>query len=76
MKEKNMAAAHHAEKGRNVSGHKGVSAGEPDDSVPMDFKGTVYTCPMHPEVRSAEPGDCPKCGMHLVPRAEAGACRA
>ena len=29
--------------------------------------GTVYTCPMHPEVRQAEPGDCPKCGMHLVP---------
>jgi P-type Cu+ transporter len=66
MKEKNMAAAHHAEKGRNVSGHKGVSAGEPDDSVPMDFKGTVYTCPMHPEVRRIEPGDCPKCNMHLV----------
>ncbi|WP_205664856.1 copper-transporting P-type ATPase [Tsuneonella suprasediminis] len=29
--------------------------------------GTVYTCPMHPEVRQVEPGDCPKCGMHLVP---------
>ncbi|UWQ90381.1 cadmium-translocating P-type ATPase [Rhodobacteraceae bacterium M382] len=27
---------------------------------------TVYTCPMHPEVRAEEPGDCPKCGMHLV----------
>ena len=26
-----------------------------------------YTCPMHPEVRQDEPGDCPKCGMHLVP---------
>ncbi len=29
--------------------------------------GTVYTCPMHPEVRSDEPGNCPKCGMFLVP---------
>ncbi|MBN8830011.1 MAG: copper-translocating P-type ATPase [Sphingomonadales bacterium] len=28
---------------------------------------TVYTCPMHPEVRQEGPGDCPKCGMHLVP---------
>lgn len=28
---------------------------------------TVYTCPMHPEVRSNEPGRCPKCGMKLVP---------
>ena len=24
-----------------------------------------YTCPMHPEVRQAAPGDCPKCGMAL-----------
>ena len=28
---------------------------------------TVYTCPMHPEVRSNAPGKCPKCGMDLVP---------
>ena len=26
-----------------------------------------FTCPMHPEVRSDEPGRCPKCGMNLVP---------
>lgn len=30
-------------------------------------QGTVYTCPMHPEVRQDHPGDCPKCGMHLEP---------
>jgi len=24
-----------------------------------------YSCPMHPEVKSKTPGDCPKCGMHL-----------
>jgi P-type Cu+ transporter len=29
--------------------------------------GTVYTCPMHPEVRQANPGVCPKCGMALEP---------
>lgn len=26
----------------------------------------IYTCTMHPEVRSDKPGDCPKCGMKLV----------
>ena len=28
---------------------------------------TVYTCPMHPEVREKHPGNCPKCGMALEP---------
>src|SRR5690606_11138136 len=27
----------------------------------------IYTCPMHPEVKSATPGNCPRCGMKLVP---------
>jgi Cu+-exporting ATPase len=27
----------------------------------------VYTCPMHPEIRSATPGNCPLCGMALEP---------
>jgi Cu+-exporting ATPase len=30
---------------------------------------TIYTCPMHPEVRQDHPGDCPKCGMALEPAA-------
>ncbi len=29
--------------------------------------GTVYTCPMHPEIRRDRPGHCPKCGMALEP---------
>ncbi len=28
-----------------------------------------YTCPMHPDVRQSEPGNCPKCGMTLEPAA-------
>ncbi len=30
----------------------------------------VYTCPMHPEIRQATPGSCPKCGMALEPVSE------
>jgi len=30
---------------------------------------SVYTCPMHPQIRQDEPGDCPICGMKLVPAA-------
>ena len=29
--------------------------------------GTVYTCPMHPQIRRSEPGSCPICGMALEP---------
>jgi P-type Cu+ transporter len=30
-------------------------------------EGTIYTCPMHPEIRQPAPGNCPKCGMTLEP---------
>ncbi len=30
----------------------------------------VYTCSMHPQVRQNEPGDCPICGMELIPAKE------
>ena len=30
-------------------------------------EGTVYTCPMHPEIEQAGPGTCPICGMALEP---------
>ncbi|MBF6024855.1 heavy metal translocating P-type ATPase [Lysobacter niastensis] len=29
--------------------------------------GTIYTCPMHPQIRQAHPGTCPICGMALEP---------
>jgi Cu+-exporting ATPase len=34
-----------------------------------DAKNTIYTCPMHPEVRQLGPGSCPICGMALEPEA-------
>jgi P-type Cu+ transporter len=42
------------------------------DNIP---DGTIYTCPMHPEIRQVGPGHCPICGMALEPvlmTAEAG----
>lgn len=40
-------------------------AGKPmPEAVP---EGTIYTCPMHPEVRQVGPGSCPICGMALEP---------
>src|ERR1035438_6569934 len=30
-------------------------------------KGTIYTCPMHPQIRQVGPGNCPICGMTLEP---------
>jgi Cu+-exporting ATPase len=34
------------------------------DALP---EGTIYTCPMHPQIRQAGPGNCPICGMALEP---------
>ena len=34
--------------------------------------GAQYTCPMHPEIVRDGPGDCPLCGMPLVPIAGTG----
>ena len=44
--------AHHAPKAKS------------DAPVPP---GTIYTCPMHPEIRQVGPGHCPICGMALEP---------
>lgn len=30
-------------------------------------EGTIWTCPMHPQIRRTEPGQCPICGMALEP---------
>ena len=51
-----------------VREHEGHSPGVPAAPSPAD---QWYTCPMHPEVRQASPGSCPKCGMTLVRRSAA-----
>jgi rubrerythrin len=51
----------------------GAAADNPDAapsgapaSAPI-AQGTIYTCPMHPQIRRSAPGSCPICGMALEP---------
>jgi hypothetical protein len=47
--------------------HESHAPAPPSTTSPAD---QPYTCPMHPEVRQAWPGSCPKCGMTLVRRTD------
>ncbi|RIV83983.1 copper-translocating P-type ATPase [Aurantiacibacter xanthus] len=49
--------SHHADKDAPSDGRY--------DTVPQGYEGTVYTCPMHPQVRQTHQGSCPICGMGL-----------
>jgi len=37
-------------------------------SQPGASNNATYECPMHPDVVSDKPGECPKCGMDLTPK--------
>jgi P-type Cu+ transporter len=39
----------------------------PAEALPPAPRGTIWTCPMHPEIRRDKPGVCPLCGMALEP---------
>jgi Cu+-exporting ATPase len=41
--------------------------GDPPRSAGPVAEGTIYTCPMHPQIRQVGPGSCPICGMALEP---------
>jgi Cu(I)/Ag(I) efflux system membrane fusion protein len=38
-----------------------------EHAVSEEVKNTIWTCSMHPQIRQPEPGDCPICGMDLIP---------
>jgi Cu+-exporting ATPase len=43
-------------------------APQPAEAVAKEMPaGTIYTCPMHPQIRQVGPGSCPICGMALEP---------
>src|ERR1700680_1306939 len=43
---------------------KYLAKSKPEAALP---EGTIYTCPMHPQIRQIGPGNCPICGMALEP---------
>ena len=45
----------------------GGNASEEDQKTEVASKAEVWTCSMHPQIRQPEPGDCPICGMDLIP---------
>lgn len=57
------------------NGCKGKFVAEPGKYIATGSKepqearkaGTIYTCPMHPQIRQPAPGNCPICGMALEP---------
>lgn len=56
--------------GEPMHGHRDGGTTQPSATA------VDYTCPMHPEVREAGPGKCPKCGMFLVPVGDAAGAHA
>lgn len=55
--------SHH---GGHCSHHKHQPA-EAAATAASEKAGVIYTCPMHPQVRQKQPGNCPICGMALEP---------
>jgi len=47
--------------------HSCHSAAAAEPAAGAAVAGTIYTCPMHPEIRQIGPGSCPICGMALEP---------
>ncbi len=57
------AHSHHAHLHGDPTHHHDDGAAQAVPAAP----GTMYTCPMHPQIRQPQPGNCPICGMALEP---------
>ena len=45
----------------------GLYCKHPAEQEIQKSQDQIYTCPMHPEIQKQSPGNCPICGMKLVP---------
>jgi Cu+-exporting ATPase len=57
-------AGHPAHEHQQTHGMASSAAMASNEPAPA---GTIYTCPMHPEIQQVGPGTCPICGMALEP---------
>jgi P-type Cu+ transporter len=51
----------------HAENERAIAAPPPAPTEAPAHPGTVYVCPMHPEIRRPSPGNCPICGMALEP---------
>ena len=61
-----MSGVHHHGPGCHAA-KAGANHAAAPPREPADNSTTIYTCPMHPQVRQLGPGSCPICGMSLEP---------
>ncbi|WP_175938419.1 heavy metal translocating P-type ATPase [Caballeronia sp. BCC1704] len=54
-------------KDRFVASPTKYISGSAESDAQAAPEGTIYTCPMHPQIRQDHPGNCPICGMALEP---------
>lgn len=67
LTEGHQGHGHHDHDCHHAGGGSDAGAAGKYDLVPADYSGTVYTCPMHPNVRDIRNSGCPICGMALEP---------
>jgi Cu+-exporting ATPase len=60
-------ASHAAHQAPHAHAHAHAHHHDSHAHPPQAPAGTIYTCPMHPQIRQEGPGSCPLCGMALEP---------
>lgn len=58
----------HDHQGHGQSSPSSAPPHAEEKAQPSEGQAEVYTCPMHPEIIRNAPGNCPICGMKLVPK--------
>ncbi|NGO65581.1 copper-translocating P-type ATPase [Rhizobium daejeonense] len=64
---KGQGQEHHDHSHHDHAHHHDHHADQKPKAATPALEGTIYTCPMHPQIRQPQPGNCPICGMTLEP---------